>query len=607
MRRTIPLEDFFKKPDKLAVQISPNGHYVAYMEPWKRRLNIFVMHLETGDVRQLTQMEERDIYYFFWANDNRIVYGKDTGGDENVRLYAIDREGANALDLTPFDRVRCDVVDDLKDQDEFILIQMNQRDPQIFDVYRLNVLTGELEMIVENPGNFMDFHTDHEGKLRLAVGTDGVNETIYYRATEQASWKQVASYNFKQKATPLTFTFDNQALYVSSNVGRDKTAIFEYNLETGKEGPLIYEHPDVDVDELRYSRKRKKLTAIVYEKEYKEYAFLDEEQEKVQRFLEENLPGVRSFVTSKNREETIFTIRTYSDRNIGSYYCLNVETWELKKLFDLAPWLKEEELAEMKPITVKSRDGLDLHGYLTLPLESTGKQLPMVVFPHGGPYGVRNSWGMDSEAQFLVNRGFAVLQLNFRGSGGYGIRFKELGYKQWGKTMQDDLSDGVQWAVEQGIADPKKVAIFGVSYGGYATLAGLAFTPDLYACGVDYVGPANLFTLLDSIPPYWEPIRKQLYEEVGDPVEDAELFRAISPVFHAEKIKAPLFVAQGANDPRVKQAESDQIVEALKSQGVEVEYMLKEDEGHGFEKEENQIDFFRAMEKFLKKHIPTSL
>lgn len=274
-------------------------------------------------------------------------------------------------------------------------------------------------------------------------------------------------------------------------------------------------------------------------------------------------------------------------------------------LAEISPWLNEETMGDLFCVNYKSRDGWDIEAYLTLPkgytLE-TAKNLPVIINPHGGPW-ARDEWGFDPESQFLANRGYAVFKMNFRGSTGYGRKFLEASYKQWGLSMQDDITDGVNWLIEKGIADAKKIAIYGASYGGYAVLAGLAFTPDLYACGIDYVGVSNLFTLLESIPPYWKPMLEMMYEQVGDPEKDKELLERISPVFHSDKIKAPLFIAQGANDPRVKKAESDQMVEAMKQRGVEVQYMVKEDEGHGFHNEENRFDFYRAMEKFLSEHL----
>ncbi|NLM71611.1 MAG: S9 family peptidase, partial [Synergistaceae bacterium] len=291
-----------------------------------------------------------------------------------------------------------------------------------------------------------------------------------------------------------------------------------------------------------------------------------------------------------------------SDRTAGTYYFYDMANRELKKLEDVTPWLPEERMAPMKAISYRARDGLTIHGYLTLPPGSDGKNLPVVIHPHGGPW-VRDVWGFNPVVQFLASRGLAVLQMNFRGSTGYGRAFWEASFKEWGRAMQDDITDGVQWMIDSGTADPKRIGIFGGSYGGYVVLAGLAFTPDLYSCGVDYVGVSNIFTLLETIPPYWELGRKMLYEQIGDPETEQDLLRAASPVFHADKIKAPLLVAQGANDPRVKKAESDQIVEALRKRGIDVEYMVKENEGHGFQNEENRFDLYRAMESFFAKHL----
>jgi dipeptidyl aminopeptidase/acylaminoacyl peptidase len=303
-----------------------------------------------------------------------------------------------------------------------------------------------------------------------------------------------------------------------------------------------------------------------------------------------------------NKAEDKFIVRTYNDRTLGAYYFYDLSSDKIDKITGLSPWLDDKVLANMKPIEYRSRDGLTIHGYLTLPINSESKNLPVVINPHGGPW-ARDSWGYDSEVQFLANRGYAVLQMNFRGSLGYGRKFWEASFKQWGKKMQDDISDGAEWLIKEGIADPKRIAIYGGSYGGYAVLAGLCFTPDLYCCGIDYVGVSNLFTLLETIPPYWKPLLEMEYEMLGHPEKDKDLFREISPVFHAENIKVPLFIAQGANDPRVNKNESDQMVEAMKTRGLDVEYMVKDNEGHGFHNEENRFDFYRAMEKFLAKHL----
>ena len=365
---------------------------------------------------------------------------------------------------------------------------------------------------------------------------------------------------------------------------------------------MIYEHPDVDVSSLISSKKRKVITGVVYTTDKSHYHFFDEDRKQLQESLEAKFPGYDVAVVDMDDDEKRVIFATYGDRMRGVYYFYDRATDKLEKLADLAPWLKEEQMAPMTPVQFTSRDGLTIHGYLSLPLGVEPKGLPLVVIPHGGP-SARDGWGFDSEAQFLANRGAAVLQVNFRGSTGYGKAFWEAGFKQWGKGMQNDVTNGVRWLIDQGIADEKRVAIYGGSYGGYAALAGATFTPDLYACAVSYVGPSNIFTLLASIPPYWEPLRDMEYEMIGDPVKDKALLEEVSPVFHANKIKIPLLVAQGANDPRVKKAESDQIVEAVKKAGKDVVYLVKDNEGHGFHNEENRFDFYRAMEEFFRKHL----
>ena len=301
-------------------------------------------------------------------------------------------------------------------------------------------------------------------------------------------------------------------------------------------------------------------------------------------------------------EEQRVIIRTYSDRTRGAYYLFDRKDNSILKLSDLSPWIKPEQMAPMTAIKFKARDGIEINGYITLPVGVDAKNLPLVVIPHGGP-SARDTWGFDSEVQFLANRGIAVLQVNFRGSTGYGKAFWQAGFKQWGRKMQDDVTDGVLWAVNEGFADRSRLAIYGGSYGGYSALAGAAFTPDLYACAVSYVGPSNIFTMLETIPPYWKPFIEMEYEMIGDPVKDKEMLREVSPVFHASNIRIPLFVAQGANDPRVNKDESDQIVEAVRKAGKDVVYMVKDNEGHGFHNEENRFDFYRELEAFFKKHL----
>lgn len=601
----LPMEDFFRNPEKSSFNISPDGLQIAYMKPWEegnRMMNIYVKAIDSDEELRLTKASERSIYGFFWISDERIAYVQDKGGDENLRVYAVNIDGTNEVNLTPFDNVKSQIIDDLEDDPDFMIIGLNIRNPQIHDAYRLNVNSGELTMLAENPGNISSWMTDNNGILRIATTSDGVNTSILYRENETEDFKSILTTNFKESVSPLFFTFDNKELYVSSNRNRDKSAIYTFNLDNAKEEKLIFEHPDVDVYNLMRSKKRKIITGVAYTTDKTHKVFFDKEREVLQQKLEAELPNVDIGISSFNRDETKAVVVAYSDKSRGTYYYYDVEKDNLVKLADLSPWLNEEDMASMVPITYKSRDGLTIHGYLTLPVGSSGENLPVVVNPHGGPW-ARDYWGFNPEVQYLANQGYAVFQMNFRGSTGYGREFWEISFKQWGKTMQDDITDGVNWLISEGIADPDRVAIYGASYGGYATLAGLTFTPDLYACGVDYVGVSNLFTFIETIPPYWELYREMLYEMVGHPEKDKELLTVASPALNVENIKAPLFIAQGANDPRVKKAESDQMVEALKNQGVDVPYMVKENEGHGFYNEENRFDFYRAMTEFLDKHL----
>lgn len=599
----IPLEDFFKNPQVKGYEISPDGKHFAYLKPYKNRMNVHVQSVDgtTSEVRVTNQLD-RDIAGFFWKGNDTLIFVRDFGGDENFHIFRVSIDGKNEKDLTPFKGVRARVVDDLYNLDTAdMIIAMNKRDKKVFDAYRLNTKTGEMKMIAKNPGNYMGWLTDHKGRLRVATSTDGVNSSIFYRKTEKAPFKKISTTNFKTSISPVFFTFDNKKLYTLSNKGRDKTALVIFNPNTRKTEKVIYTRKDVDLSGVNYSNKRKKLTNVSFTTWKRQMHFFDKKAEQTYKDLTAKLPGVEAVVTSTNKNEDKLIVRTFSDRTLGSYYLYDTTTKNLKKLADLSPWLKTEQMAEMKPITYKSRDGLTINGYLTLP-QGGAKNLPMIVLPHGGPW-ARDSWGFRPDIQFLANRGYAVLQMNFRGSTGYGKKFWSSSFKKWGKEMQNDITDGVNKMIKDGVANKEKVCIYGGSYGGYAVLAGLTFTPDVYACGVDYVGVSNIFTLMETIPPYWKPMQEMFYEMVGHPVKDKKLLTEVSPVFHADKIKAPLMVVQGAKDPRVKKAESDQIVEALKKRGIDVPYLVKDNEGHGFRNEENKMEMYSKMEDFLEKHL----
>jgi len=426
-------------------------------------MNIFVQKVGSKKAVRLTSITDRDIAGYYWANPNRILYLKDTGEDENFSLYAVDRNGKNEKCLTCFEGVRTRIIDDLEEMPNEMIIGLNKRNPQIFDAYRLNIKTGKMEMIAENPGNIQRWILDHDGKLRVAIAiVDGINAQILYRENESDKFKAVYTGSFKESLSPLFFTFDNKKLYVSSNLNRDKEAIYIYDVANNKFEDLIFENAKYDVTGLNYSKKRKVLTTVSWTSWKGQKHFLDEATKKLYGRLAKDLGEYEFVITGLNKDEDKMIIRTYSDRSLGAYYFFDVKTDKLEKIVDVSPWIDENKMAVQKPIKYIARDGLEIEGYLTLPKGVDPKNLPVVVNPHGGPW-ARDRWGFNKEAQFLANRGYAVFQMNFRGSTGYGKEFWTKSFKQWGLSMQNDITDGVYWLIREGIADPDKIAIYGGS------------------------------------------------------------------------------------------------------------------------------------------------
>jgi len=600
--KEISVEDFMKNPGNFGYELSPDGNYITFASAWENRSNVFVKKMnDASEPVRVSSSKDRDIAGFFWKDDT-LLYLKDNGGDENFHIYSTTFNGTEEKDLTPYSNVTVGLLSGLQGVKDEILITMNKEDATVFDVYKLNVKTGKTTHVAKNPGNITNWLADRDGNVRMAVASDGVVGTILYRDSEKDEFKPFLEIEAGDEVTPLAFSKDNKHIYATSNKGRDKVEVVKYDLEAHEE--VIMSNSEVDVSGVLYNAEQDKILYGAYLTDKLHYQFFDDNFEKLFRKIQNKLgvPESEFGINDYNKEMTKFIVSVSSDTVYGKYYYYDSTTDEMTELATLSPWLNPEELAEMHPISYKSRDGLTINGYLTLPKNKEAKNLPLIVNPHGGPW-ARDMWSFNPEVQLLANRGYAVLQVNFRSSTGYGKEFLQAGNKQWGLKIQDDITDGVQWAIKQGIADPERIGIYGASFGGYATLAGITYTPDLYAAAVDYVGVSNIFTLLNSIPPYWETMRNMFYERVGNPVEDKELLTAASPVFHADKIKTPLFVAQGANDPRVNKAESDQIVEALRARGVDVEYMLKDNEGHGFHNEENRIEFYNAMLKFLDSHL----
>ncbi|MDO5971447.1 S9 family peptidase [Flavivirga aquimarina] len=612
------VEDYFARPKARTFRFSPNGTYLSYREKDDNTKNhVYVKNLETEEVIRVIEEKEELIRGYGWANDSRLFYVMDKGGNEDYHLFAVNIDGTDQKELTPFEGVKVNILQSLKEDKDHMIISMNKNNPQIFEPYKINIVTGDLEQLyknedVANPINSYVF--DKDGKLRgFAKLRDGVNIDLYYtldgenyELKKQLSWKDnfnISSFNYASE--------NPHEAYVTSNLESDKTQILLYDLKEDKLIKKLFSNESYDASGLRLSRHRGyELDYFSYQGEKRVIVPVSDYYKKLHHKITAKFSGYNYSIADITDDESKYLIFLQSDKLYGTYYAYDAKKDTFKLLYNLMPNLIEKDMAEMRPITFKSRDGITIHGYITLPKEALeGKKVPVIVNPHGGPQGIRDSWGFNPEAQLFASRGYATLQVNFRISGGYGREFLESGFKQIGRKAMDDVEDGLQYVAEQGWVDKDNTAIYGGSHGGYAVLRGLTKTPDLYACGVDYVGVSNLFTFMKTIPPYWKPylkIIKEIWYDEDIPEEKA-IMEEVSPVYHIDKIKKPLFVVQGANDPRVNIDESDQIVSALRARGFDVPYMVKYDEGHGFGKEENSIALYKSMMGFYAKHLKKDL
>ncbi len=610
------VSDFFAKPQQSSFQLSPNGQYFSYRQKDDMGKNhVYVKDLNTGKITKVIEETEELIRGYFWANDKRLCYIQDKGGNENFHLFGMDIDGSNYKALTPFENARINMgIESLKEDPDHVIVSINKENPQIFEPFKLNINTGDLFKLFENKdvsNPIAGFDFDKDGNLRAYTQQEEmIYYVLYYRTSNDAPFERILRMSWEENFEILAFDYANDnphAAFVVSNMESNTSEIMRYDLKEKKVIERLYSHETFDIQRIRTSRKRG------YEIDYYSYTGAKKQQipisktyKELHQKLETAFADKEYSIVSITDEEDKYLIYVQSDKLYGSYYLYDVAEETFEKLLDLMPQLEEEDMAEMRPIQFQSRDGLLIHGYITLPKAvANGQKVPLIVNPHGGPHGVRDYWGFNSETQLFANRGYATLQINFRGSGGYGKKLYLAAAKQVGRKMLNDLEDGVAYTIEQGWVDEQKVAIYGASYGGLATLGSLVKTPDLYTCGIDYVGVSNLFTFVDSFPEYWKPFMHQFYQLWYDPSnpEEKRLMVEVSPALNVEKITKPLFIVQGANDPRVNINESDQMVSNLRNRGIEVPYMVKYNEGHGFFHENNTIELYQTMMGFWAKYL----
>jgi dipeptidyl aminopeptidase/acylaminoacyl peptidase len=594
----IPRDLLLGNPEKAGAQVSPDGKTLSWLAPDTQNvLQVWVKGIgEQGDGKIVTADKKRGIHAYAWTEDSsRIIYQQDSDGDENYHLFGVELATGHVRDYTPFQGVRGTLTATSHKLKDKILVAMNLRKREVFDVYSVDLTTGAVTPAVENPGDVVNWLADDDLNIRVATALlrDGSTEIRARDKGKNAKWRTLLTVGPDESVGASRVSADGKQVVLVSSLGSDTQRVLWRDLNGSKEKEVA-KSDAADPREVILHPTTHAIQAVNFPVGRNDWHVIDpsmkKDYEAIAKLAEDDFT-IASRDLADDKWIIAFTGRP-------SYWLWDRRERKGTLLFYARPQLDKYTLAETRAVDIRARDGLVLHSYLTLPAAGVAKNLPLILLVHGGPW-TRDAWGFNGNTQLLANRGYAVLQVNYRGSTGFGKKFLHAGDKQWGLAMQDDLTDGVRWAIEQGIADPKKVAIMGGSYGGYATLAGAAFTPDLYRCGVDIVGPSNLFTLMQAFPPYWKPLLSMFHNRVGDPEKDKDLLTKASPLFSADKIKIPMLIGQGANDPRVKQAESDQIVAAIEKNKGRVTYVLYTDEGHGFARPENRVDFAARTEAFL--------
>ena len=599
----IPRKVLFDLPEKISPQISPDGSLVAYLAPYNKVLNVWLYDRKTKTDRVLTLDQGRGIHYYAWAPDGKsILFLQDQGGDENWHLYQMDISAGPAKDLTPFKGVQARGLEIDKHFPDRILIELNKEDVSRHDVYRLELKTGALELVARNTGQISDWIVDAEMRVRGAVATrpEGGHE-VMIRESESSPWRKIFSWDLADSMTSgvIGFTKSGKELYLIDSRGTDTARLVKMDLVTGKTETLFFD-PQYDVSSVIIDPDDREIDMVSVNRARIEWTALRDSAHKDLTALRNTGAG-DLLLLNQSYDKRYWIVGFNSDISPLKYYIYDKHRGTSEFLFTHRPALLKYPLASMQPIMIPSRDGLLLKGYQTLPKYGK-KPFPAVLFVHGGPW-TRDGWGYDPMAQWLADRGYACLQINFRGSTGFGKKFVNAGDKEWGRKMQNDLSDAAAWAVRQGLADPKRVGIMGASYGGYAALAAAAFTPEVFRCAVDMFGPSDLATLIRAMPPYWSVEKTNIVRRMGDPETEAAFLKERSPIFSANKIRIPVLIAQGVNDPRTPKSESDRMVEALRQRGIECQYVVFPDEGHGFVKPANRLQFFKTAETFLARHL----
>lgn len=600
----IPRDVIFGNPDKVSPQISPDGKRLAYIAPDEGVLNVWVRTIGSKDDRAVTKDRNRGIRSYFWAENNEhILYIQDKGGDENWHVHSVDLASGKERDLTPKDGVQAQIISVERKFPDEILVGLNDRNPQLHDAYRINIRTGESKLEALNDKGYVGWVADVDMRIRAAqriLPTAGT--ALDVRDAVDSEWRTVAEWGMDDAlgSGPTGFTHDGKGMFLISSKGSNTAQLRELDLASGKEKVLASDE-NADVSGVMQHPDEHHIQAVAFTKKRQEWQILDPEVKDDFAAISKLNAGDFGIINRDHADQTWLVYFTVDDGPVY-YYTYDRKSKKGELLFSNRKSLEGLKLAKMEPVEFKSSDGMVINGYLTLPVGVEPKNLPTVINIHGGPW-ARDTWGYDGESQWFANRGYATLQINFRGSTGYGKKFLNAANREWGAKMHDDILAGVKYLVDKGIADPKRIGTYGGSYGGYASLVGMTFTPDVFACGVSIVGPSNLITFMNTIPPYWKPAEPILFERVGNPGKDADFLKSRSPLYKVDQIKNPLLIAQGANDPRVNKDESMQIVEAMKKAGKEVEYVEYADEGHGFARPENRLDFYGRAEKFLAKHL----